>query len=686
MSYINHWMKALATFKILRIAGILITLITQFITTEIFCQQAEISNVFPNGRPEVYFKFVRPTNVSISEISRIISIDSRRGDTIYAYANPSEFLRFQQFNITPELLTAPSLLTKAIMSSDTKGMQAWDSYPTYPAYVSMMQNFAATYPSLCHLDTIGTSQMGHLLLFLEISNHPRAIEAKPEFMYSSTMHGDEVTGYVLMLRLIDYLLSNYGTDSLVTRLVNNLHIWINPLANPDGTYLGGDNTVNGASRYLHSGWDPNRNFPDPANGPHPDGDTKYEKETAVMMNFMQKHHFVMSANFHGGDEVVNYPWDTWQKGHRDSLWLEQVSKEYADSAQHFGPGGYFTTVTNSGYVDGYEWYRVTGGRQDYMTYFMHGRESTIELDVYKTPPAADLPIYWTANYRSFLHYMEESTFSLHGIITDSVTGKPVRATILIPAHDADHSEAYSDSVTGYYTRLIAAGQYNFQISAPGYLTKMISGVSISNRQRTTLNIQLRLANYLPPVLRNDAGKIVDTLIIEMIPDSVKNICLHISDPEKQLAYIDTILSSNSNVTLSYASHDSCLVLTPAPAYEGKDTMKLVLCDTGIPSLCDTFIIVANTNKANDIIKVPLSNSLKIFPNPFSSDLTIQLKNSEGIVKSIVVYDITGKDCLKQKFTSSNEIISTSHLRQGLYLVQIFSGNNLIGSQKLVKLE
>ncbi len=51
-------------------------------------------------------------------------------------------------------------------------------------------------------------------------------------MYSATMHGDETTGYILMLRLIDYLLSNYGADPQVTNILDNMEVWIYPLANP----------------------------------------------------------------------------------------------------------------------------------------------------------------------------------------------------------------------------------------------------------------------------------------------------------------------------------------------------------------------------------------------------------------------------------------------------------------------
>jgi hypothetical protein len=187
-------------------------------------------------------------------------------------------------------------------------------------------------------------------------------------------------------------------------------------------------------------------------------------------------------------------------------------------------------------------------------------------------------------------------------------------------------------------------------------------------------------------LKDDLGKMVDTLAIDMYTDSIKNTCLHISDPEKQQAWIDTILTKNVHISVSYNPYDSCIVLTPAISFQGSDTMKLILCDNGNPALCDTFALIANVSKANSINKVDLGNSMKVFPNPFSGNLNFQLRDSEGIQKSVIIYDITGKACLNQKFTSSNGIISTSHLRQGLYLVQIFSGNILIGSQKLLKIE
>ena len=50
------------------------------------------------------------------------------------------------------------------------------------------------------------------------------------------------------------------------------------------------------------GYDLNRNFPDPGLS-----NVVRQKETLDMIKFMRKHHFVISANFHSGAEVVNYP-------------------------------------------------------------------------------------------------------------------------------------------------------------------------------------------------------------------------------------------------------------------------------------------------------------------------------------------------------------------------------------------
>jgi hypothetical protein len=302
------------------------------------------------------------------------------------------------------------------------------------------------------------------------------------------MHGDETTGYILMLHLIDSLLSGYGSVPRITNLLNNYQIYINPLANPDGTYHGGNNTVNGAQRYNANNVDLNRNFPDPASGQHPDGNA-WQAETMAFMHYDTIHHFVMSANFHGGSEVLNYPWDTWSRLHADDSWFQFVCREYADTAHLHSPNGYLTDL-NNGITNGYAWYWITGGRQDYTTYFHYGREVTMEISYIKLLPANQLISYWDYNKRSFLNYIEESAYGINGQVTDTVTGAPLKARVFITGHDIDNSFEYSNASSGWYYRPIAQGNWTLTFTCLGYHTKTVGGVAVTNRNTTRLNVRM----------------------------------------------------------------------------------------------------------------------------------------------------------------------------------------------------
>jgi hypothetical protein len=442
---------------------------------------------------EVYFKFQFTSKTDLNELSRMVSIDNVKGDTAFAYANEEQYNNFLKTGYELKILTAPGKLIVPRMSDNPQSILDWDVYPTYEAYVAIMNQFADDYPDICQLVDAGTTVQGRHILFVKISDNAAVREAEPQFMFSSSMHGDETTGYILMLRLIDTLLTSYGTDARLTNLINSDEIWINPLANPDGTYHGGNGTVYGATRYNANGVDINRNFPDPAEGPHPDGHA-WQPETIAMKTLAENNNFILSANFHGGTEVVNYPWDTWSRLHPDNTWWMLISHLYADTAQANSPSGYMSGY-NDGITNGYAWYRVTGGRQDFFTYFHHGREVTIEISDIKTPAASTLPSYWYYNKESFLDYMENTYYGISGLITDT-SGNPIKARVEIVGHDVDNSEVYSDSITGAFYRMIAAGNYTLTFSAENYFPQTISNVQVNNFQSTNLDVQL-IPNQVP---------------------------------------------------------------------------------------------------------------------------------------------------------------------------------------------
>jgi len=466
-------------------------------------------------RGEVYFSFELADFLHSPALSQKIGISHIRDNKVFAYANQKEFSDFSDYNINYSVQTAPSQLYSAAMSSKPAEVVSWNYYPTYPAYEALMQQFASEHADICKLLTIATLASGRKLLALRISDNVNTEENEPEFLYTSSIHGDELTGFILMLHLADSLLSGYGSSPRITNLVNNFDVVICPLANPDGTYKGGNNTVNGATRYNANNIDLNRNFPDPKTGPHPDGN-QWQSENIAFMDFAAHNSFTMGANFHGGAEVLNYPWDTWSKTTADNAWWIYTSREYADTVQAHAQAGYLTDESN-GITNGYAWYEVNGGRQDYMNYYHYCRESTIEISTTKLPPASQLSIYWNSNFRSLLNYIEQSGFGLHGLVTDSATGAPLHAKVYISGFDKDSSHVYTDPQVGDYHRLLKAGTYNVTFSAGGYASKTIT-VSVNDRHSTELNVRL-MSNSLG-IEEEIAGKYPNR--IHIYPNPVSN--------------------------------------------------------------------------------------------------------------------------------------------------------------------
>ena len=425
---------------------------------------------------------------SIDWLSVNTSISSIRDKTVHIVLSPLTLEWFISQNFDYKI--AERTESKGIISSASmKQALGWDTYPTYSQYDSIMKSFVAAYPSLCRLETIGTSINGKLVQVLKISDNASADEDEPEVFYTSTIHGDETGGFVLMLRLADYLLKNYNLNSRVKNLVDNLEIWINPLANPDGTYNSGD-LISSPVRFNANGYDLNRNFPDPVT-PYSFSNIK-QKETLDIIRFMSRHNFVLSANFHSGTEVVNYPWDRWKcpRLHADDSWFINISRKYADTV-HFYSGPVYMTGFNNGITNGAAWYVINGGRQDFMTYDLHGREVTVELDDNWITPSDQLNSLWQYNWHSLIGYLENAMYGIQGSVIDINTKEPVAARVFITGHDKDNSQIFSDTLTGGFIRLIAPGSWDLLFSANGYRDTVISNILVSEGQKTLLNVEMK---------------------------------------------------------------------------------------------------------------------------------------------------------------------------------------------------
>jgi hypothetical protein len=514
----------------------------------------------------------------VNAISGVVSVSSVSKKSVEIVLSPLtvEWFISQKYNYVIKERTD---IKDIMSSSDVKDAMEWDSYPTYLQYDSIMQSFPALYPSLCQIDTIGTSIYGNLVLVLKISDNPGNDEEEPETFYSSSIHGDETGGFILMLRLADYLLKNYGTNSRVTSLVNNLEIWINPLANPDGTY-GTGNIISSPSRYNANGYDLNRNFPDPETP-----GTVKQKETVDMMKFMRKHHFVISANFHAGDEVVNYPWDRWYWLHADNDWFYYISRKYADTVHLYSVPGYMddNVIFDNGVTNGYDWYKINGGRQDFVTWELQGREITIELDYNFVTPAANLNTLWNYNWRSLLGYIENALYGIHGLVKDSVTGNPVPAKIFIANYDKDSSHVFSDTLTGNFVRLLYPGSWDLQFSAKGYLSKTVT-VVVTEGQKTDIIVEM--APLINPI------DTVTTASLLLYPNPAEEY-FKVVLPDRQIGKVNVKIYNSAGLMLA-DYHENTIEDTPL-VIDVKDLRA------GVYSLVITNVATNITDKSKFVV-------------------------------------------------------------------------------------
>ena len=444
-------------------------------------------------RGEVIIRFIRPATLSMDELTRNLSIDKRKGDTLTAYANEKQFNWFIARKIPFDVLTPRSVANSA-KDHRKSTASSLDAYPAYSEYLQMMESFAADYPDRCVLQEFGTSVNGRKLLAVKISDNPAIHEAEPAFLYTSTIHGDEGTGYMLMLRLIDSLLNAYNTNEVIKELIDNTEIWINPIFNPDGFYFASESLSLNSTRYNANHADLNRNFPDALAGDHPDA-MDWQPETVAMMNFMKQHPFVLAANLHDGAELVNYPWDNRSARHADDSWYVQLSRQFADTVHVYSPAGFFTDEYN-GITNGSDWYVVYGGRQDYVNYFLHGREVTMELSHVKSVDPSEFPAFWNHYKKSLIGYMQQIHPGIHGTVTDAATGEPLKAMIEIPGHDRDSSQVFSSAETGEFYRLLPAGNYTFTITSSGYSSQNIEFSLTANETREMIITLLPAAREL----------------------------------------------------------------------------------------------------------------------------------------------------------------------------------------------
>jgi hypothetical protein len=86
---------------------------------------------------------------------------------------------------------------------------------------------------------------------------------------------------------------------------------------------------------------------------------------------------------------------------------------------------------------------------------------------------------------------------------------------------------------------------------------------------------------------------------------------------------------------------------------------------------------------NSVAKVNNNSAIKIYPNPAADNFKIDYENNGALLRVDIV-DIAGKTISSQNYNEYEEGagINTTHLAQGLYIVNLYQNNAIVGVQKL----
>ncbi|XP_016329339.1 probable carboxypeptidase X1 [Sinocyclocheilus anshuiensis] len=378
-------------------------------------------------------------------------------------------------------------------------------------------------PNITRIYTIGRSYTGLKLYVMEISDNPGKHElGEPEFRYVAGMHGNEVLGRELLLNLMQYICREYNRgNQRVIQLVKDTRIHLLPSMNPDGyeaAYEKGSELSGWAlGRYSFEGIDMNHNFPDLNNImwdaqemamdkrrvsnhyiPMPEYYTSTEAlvapETRAVISWMQDIPFVLSANLHGGELVVTYPFDCT----RD--WIPRQDTPTADNDFFRWLATVYASANlvmanperrichsedfqqHNNIINGADWHTVPGSMNDFSYLHTNCFEITVELSCDKFPHASELPIEWENNKESLLLYMEQVHRGIKGVIRDKDTRAGI-ANAVIKVDGLGHD--IRSAVDGDFWHLLNPGEYKITVWAEGYFPR-IRHCSVGSEPRATI--------------------------------------------------------------------------------------------------------------------------------------------------------------------------------------------------------
>ncbi|CAH0554380.1 unnamed protein product [Brassicogethes aeneus] len=344
-------------------------------------------------------------------------------------------------------------------------------------FMEVFNKTSEFYNVSARLYTIGKSENNFPLQVIEITavNDTEKLGV-PNVKLIANIHGNEPAGREVLIRFLEYLRENYRKDKTVTWLLENTKIHVLPAMNPDGFDQSSPVKDGTKGRENRNKIDLNRSFPDYFYPDHYKNNKKAAESEAVIQ-WMKKVPFVLSAGFHGGSLVANYPFDAVKntvsgqqskesKTSDDDVFVH-LAKTYSlnHKTMHKNRCDNNDKYFKDGIANGATWYIVHGGMGDYSYAYEGCMEVSLEITCWKYPEPTELENIWEENKNALIEYCKKANMGVTGQILNSENNKPIEgAQLKIKGRDM----TFKSKTKGQFWRILLPGNYTIQVKADGY--------------------------------------------------------------------------------------------------------------------------------------------------------------------------------------------------------------------------
>ena len=111
----------------------------------------------------------------------------------------------------------------------------FDTYYRYEAISAFLADWAARYPQLCRIESLGKSHEGRDIWIAILTSAATGLDTeKPAYWVDGNIHATEVSPSSAALYLIHMLLTGYDSDPRITHALDTRVFYVVPRLNPDG--------------------------------------------------------------------------------------------------------------------------------------------------------------------------------------------------------------------------------------------------------------------------------------------------------------------------------------------------------------------------------------------------------------------------------------------------------------------